>query len=101
MFQLTLGFSRDSAQGVRRGGSAGIGEGGRGVTSVYPPREPPFTFLFQSVNKTCEIGALFVALDALFFVYCRFFLDIVFYLLSEPLGADYDLPNCPSYPRKC
>ena len=30
MFQLTLGFSRDSAQGVRRGGSAGVWERGEG-----------------------------------------------------------------------
>ena len=30
MFQLTLGFSGDSAQGVRRGGSAGVGGRGGG-----------------------------------------------------------------------
>ena len=95
MFQLTLGFSRDSAQGVRRGGSAGVGGGGG--TSAYPPRKPPrkppFTFLFQNVNKACEIGALFVALDALFLNF--FFLIFSMSFLSPPgvLVVDFELPN--------
>ena len=47
-------------------------------------------------------GALFVALDALFFVsFLSSFFDVVFYLLSEPLGVDFELPNRPSDPQKC
>ena len=39
-------------------------------------------------------GAIFVVLDALIFVSLRYsFFDVVFYLLSEPLGVDFELPN--------
>ena len=39
-------------------------------------------------------GALFVALEALVFVsFLSLFFDVVFYLLSEPLGVDFELPN--------
>ena len=39
-------------------------------------------------------GALFVALDGLLFVdFLSSSFDIVFYLLSEPLGVDFELPN--------
>ena len=46
----------------------------------------------QTVAKL--FGALFVALDALFFAsFLSSSFDIVFYLLSEPLGVDFELPN--------
>ena len=46
----------------------------------------------QTVSKL--FGALFVALEALMFVYFLFSsFDVVFYLLSEPLGVDFELPN--------
>ena len=45
----------------------------------------------QTVAKLFE--TLFVVLDALFFVYfLSYFFDVVFYLLSEPLGVDFELP---------
>ena len=38
--------------------------------------------------------ALFVAFDALIFVsFLSSFFDVDFYLLSEPLGVDFELPN--------
>ena len=46
----------------------------------------------QTVAKLFE--ALFVVLDALLFVsFLSSFFDVVFYLLSEPLGVDFELPN--------
>ena len=49
----------------------------------------------QTVSKLFE--ALFVALDGLLFVdFLSSSLDIVFYLLSEPLGVDFDGPNRPT-----
>ena len=37
---------------------------------------------------------LFVVLDALLVAYFRSsFFDVVFYLLSEPLGVEFELPN--------
>ena len=46
-------------------------------------------------------GALFVVLDGLLFVdFLSSSFDIVFYLLSEPLGVDFELPNRPSDPQK-
>ena len=46
----------------------------------------------QTDSKLFE--ALFVALDALLFVdFLSSSFDIVFYLLSEPLGVDFELPN--------
>ena len=46
----------------------------------------------QTVSKLFD--TLFVVLDALLVAYVRssFFHD-VFYLLSEPLGVDFELPN--------
>ena len=45
--------------------------------------------------------ALFFALDALLFVdFLSSSFDIVFYLLSEPLGVDFELPYRPSDPQK-
>ena len=45
--------------------------------------------------------ALFVALDALLFVdILSPSFDVVFYLLSEPLGVDFELPYRPSDPQK-
>ena len=39
-------------------------------------------------------GALVPAIDALIFVsFLSSFFDVVFYLLSEPLGGDFKLPN--------
>jgi len=36
----------------------------------------------------------FLSLLMFFFVFCiSFFFDIAFYLLPEPLGVDYELPN--------
>ena len=41
-----------------------------------------------------HFGALFVALDGLLFVdFLSSSFDIVFNLLSEPLGVDFELPN--------
>ena len=49
----------------------------------------------QTVAKL--FGALFVVLDGLLFVdFLSSSFDIVFYLLSEPLGVDFELPNRPS-----
>ena len=52
---------------------------------------------FSSLSGRTEaklFGALFVALDALLFVdFLSSSFDIVFYLLSEPLGVDFELPN--------
>ena len=46
----------------------------------------------ETVSKLFE--PLFVALDALFFVYfLSSFFDVVFYLLLEPLGVDFELPS--------
>ena len=46
----------------------------------------------QTVAKLFE--PLFVVLDALLVAYVRSsFFDDVFYLLSEPLGVDFELPN--------
>ena len=46
----------------------------------------------QTVAKL--FGALFVAIDALLFVsFLSSFFDVVFYLLSEPLGVDFELPS--------
>ena len=46
----------------------------------------------QTVSKLFE--PLFVVLDALLLAYIRSsFFDDVFYLLSEPLGVDFELPN--------
>ena len=45
---------------------------------------------------------LFVVIDALLSVdFLSSSFDIVFYLLSEPLGVDFELPNRPSDPQKC
>ena len=54
---------------------------------------PSFSLLpGQTDSKLFE--ALVVALDALFFVYfLSSFFDVVFYLFSEPLGVDFELPN--------
>ena len=46
----------------------------------------------QTVSKL--FGTLFVVLDGLLFVdFLSSSFDIVFYLLSEPLGVDLELPN--------
>ena len=44
-------------------------------------------------------GTLFVVLGALLLVsFLSSFFDDVFYLPSEPLGVDLELPNRPSHP---
>ena len=46
----------------------------------------------QTVAKLFE--ALFVVLDGLIFVdVLSYSSDVVFYLVSEPLGVDFELPN--------
>ena len=52
--------------------------------------EPPLPG--QTVAKL--FGALLVALDDLLFVdFLSSSFDLIFYLLSEPLGVDFELPN--------
>ena len=52
-----------------------------------------FSFL-KGQTRPQLFGALFVVLDALFFVsFLSSFFDVVFYLFSEPLGVDFELPN--------
>ena len=54
------------------------------VSSGLPPD--------QTVPKL--FGTLFVALDAFCVVsFLSLFFDVVFYLLSEPVGVDFELPN--------
>ena len=54
----------------------------------------------QTDSKLFE--TLFIVLDAILFVdFLSSSFDIVFYLLSEPLGVDFELPNRPSDPQKC
>ena len=62
-----------------------MGVPGPNVPSGYPPG--------QTVPKL--FGAFFfVVIDALLFVYFRYYVfDVVFYLLSEPLGVDFELLN--------
>ena len=58
------------------------------------PNCSPYLFVFLGCG---DVKAFFVALDALFFVsFLSSFFDVVFYLLSEPLGVDFELPNRPS-----
>ena len=53
----------------------------------------------QTVSKL--FGTLFVILDALLVVdFLSSSFDIVFCLLSEPLGVDFVLPYRPSDPQK-
>ena len=50
--------------------------------------------LLPGQTRSQLFGALFVVLDALLFVsFLSSFFDVVFYLLSEPLGVDLELPN--------
>ena len=54
------------------------------------PAEPPVPG--QTDSKL--FGALFVVLDGLLFVdVLSSSFDVVFYLFSEPLGVDFELPN--------
>ena len=64
---------------------------GRPNCSGFPfPADPVLPG--QTRSKLFE--ALFVVLDALLFVdFLSSSFDIVFYLLSEPLGVDFELPN--------
>ena len=58
-----------------------------GFLFTVEPRLPD-----QTVSKLFE--ALFVVLDVLLFAsFLSSSFDIVFYLLSEPLGVDFELPN--------
>ena len=48
----------------------------------------------QTQTDSKHFGALFVVLDGLLFVdFLSSSFEIVFYLLSEPLGLDVELPN--------
>ena len=50
--------------------------------------------LLSGQTRSQLFEALFVVFDALLFVdFLSSSFDIVFYLLSEPLGVDFDLPN--------
>ena len=70
---------------VRRG--ALLGASGDQTAQVFLPLLPG-----QTRSKLFE--ALFVVLDAVLFVdFLSSSFDIVFYLLSEPLGVDFELPN--------
>ena len=65
------------------------------------PNCSPFLLLAESSlpgqTDSKLFGALFVALEALIFVsFLSYSFDVVFYLLSEPLGVDFELPNRPS-----
>ena len=51
-------------------------------------------YLLPGQTDSKLFGALFGVLDALFFVsFLSSFFDVVFYLFSEPLGVDFELPN--------
>ena len=64
-----------------------LGASGDQTAQVFHPLLPD-----QTRSKLFE--ALFVVLDALLFVdFLSSSFDIVFYLLSEPLGVDFELPN--------
>ena len=53
--------------------------------------------LLPGQTRSQLFEALFVVLDALLFAsFLSSSFDIVFYLLSEPLGVDFELPNRPS-----
>ena len=61
------------------------------------PNCSPFLLLADAVlpgQTSQHFGTLFVVLDGLLFVdFLSSFFDVVFYLLSEPLGVDFELPN--------
>ena len=64
---------------------------GRPNCSGFPSPADP---LLPDQTRSKLFGALFVGLDGLLFVDFLFSsFDIVFYLLSEPLGVDFELPN--------
>ena len=46
------------------------------------------------------LATLLVLVCSLLAVSFRSFFDVVFYLLSVPLGVDFDLPSRPSDPQK-
>ena len=83
-------------QTARMGAPRGLGRPNcSGLPSPADPLLPG-----QTDSKLFE--ALFVVLGALLFVdFLSSSFDIVFYLLSEPLGVDFELPNWPSDPQKC
>ena len=55
---------------------------------------PPTLYLLPGQTVAKLFGALFVVLDALLFVdFLSSSFDVVFYLPSEPLGIDFELPN--------
>ena len=57
--------------------------------------------LLPGQTRSQLFEAIFVVLDGLLFVdFLSSSFDIVFYLLSEPLGVDFELPNRPSDPQK-
>ena len=71
------------------GGSLGASADQSALPS-FLPAEPLLPG--QTVSKL--FGALFVVLDApLLASFRSSFFDVVFYLLSEPLGVDFELPS--------
>ena len=64
---------------------------GRPSCSGLPSLADP---LLPDQTRSQLFEALFVVLDALLFAsFLSSSFDIVFYLLSEPLGVDFELPN--------
>ena len=67
---------------------------GRPNCSGFPSLADP---VLPGQTRSQLFEALFVVLDGLLFVdFLSSSFDIVFYLLSEPLGVDFELPNRPS-----
>ena len=64
------------------------GSGDQTAQVVYPALPD------QTVAKFLE--PLFVAIDGLFSLIFFLLFDVVYYLLSEPLGVDFEFPSCPS-----
>ena len=82
-------------QTARMGAPRGLGR----------PNCSPFLLLAESSlpgqTRSKLFEALFVVLDGLLFAsFLSSSFDIVFYLLSEPLGVDFELPNRPSDLKK-
>ena len=75
--------------------SGGLGR--PNCSGFLPPAEPSLPD--QTVAKM--VGALLGAIAALHFASCRSYVfDVVFYLISEPLQIDFELPSRPADPQK-
>ena len=70
--------------------------GGSLGASADQTAHPSFSSL-KGQTEAKLFGALLVVFDACLFASFRSSLfDVVFYLLSEPLGVDFDVPSRPS-----